>query len=240
MEEYRREFFENSAITQINREVWLDERGYLHRKDAPATIGYYRSGKIRYKKWYSHGKRHRTDGPAVIRYYTDGTVEEESWFIDDILYPYNKEYHKNGVLKKIVYHNKNGDIHKEDGPARLDYDDKGNLLLECWYRNSNFYRIGGPAYTRFYENGNPKYELWLNEKSVQIKEIEYDEYGNKEESWKNNGADRLIETPKTDIELLASINKVLFVKIHENHSVFIRDWIKKNRKDFVEKYFVLF
>jgi len=59
------------------------------------SIGYYRSGNIRYELWHKEGDRsypHREDGPTYIVYYESGEKNYEEWCV-------------------------NGKLHKIDGPA---------------------------------------------------------------------------------------------------------------------------
>jgi len=83
--------------------------------------------------------------PKII-YYDDGSVKEKKWY-------------------------KDGKIHKDDGPAVIEYDPEGNILLEYWYKNGNklseyWYKDGkmhkddGPAKKMYNAAGALTGEQW--------------------------------------------------------------------------------
>jgi antitoxin component YwqK of YwqJK toxin-antitoxin module len=73
-----------------------------------------------------------------------------------------KYYRLENGGKKIIgklreeWFNKNGRLHREDGPARIWYYENGNPKHEDYYKNGKHHRENGPADTWYYENGNIK------------------------------------------------------------------------------------
>lgn len=65
---------------------------------------------------------------------------------DDEYYEYKKfkdhyicYFYEHNKLSSIIYFNYLEKIHREDGPARIDYDTNGGILNKSYWLNSEFY-----------------------------------------------------------------------------------------------------
>jgi len=54
----------------------------------------------------------------------------------------------------------NGVKHREDGPAVIHYNDDGSIQYEVWYINGVKHREDGPAYIDYYKDGSIYLEEW--------------------------------------------------------------------------------
>jgi antitoxin component YwqK of YwqJK toxin-antitoxin module len=127
--------------------------------------------------WHKDGRFHRdNDLPAIIMNNGD-----KYWYINgvpnrlDISLPFieksNGEKHyilENGgerIISKIEeeWLDKDGEFHREDGPAEIWYCENGNILSEKYFLNNKLHREDGPALIGYFENGNLEYEgYYLN------------------------------------------------------------------------------
>jgi hypothetical protein len=120
--------------------------------------------------WHKNGLLHRdNDMPSIIMNNGDNY-----WHINgvpnrlDVSLPHiemsNGEKHyilENGG-KKIIsplkeeWFNKDNKLHREDGPAYIEYyeNENGNIWREVYYINGNIHREDGPACIYYYENEN--------------------------------------------------------------------------------------
>ena len=153
------EFNNRSTCTtdSYSNKMWRNKDGQYHREDGPAVE--YSSGT---KKWHVNGQRHRIDGPAVERadgskewhlngklHRTDGPAIEGSdgskeWFIEGKELT-EEEFNNRSTctidsdgIKK--WKNKEGQLHREDGPA-IEYADG----YKAWHLNGKRHRTDGPA-----------------------------------------------------------------------------------------------
>ena len=55
-----------------------------HRKDGPAMLKYYPSGKIKEHRYYIHDKLHNEDGPAILKWDEEGNVIGQLWYYNGI------------------------------------------------------------------------------------------------------------------------------------------------------------
>ena len=53
-------------------------------------------------------------------------------------------YHTNGKIKRAE-HYQDGVLHKEDGPALIEYNEQGEEILAVWYKQGNVHRSFFPA-----------------------------------------------------------------------------------------------
>ena len=59
------------------------------------------------------------------------------------------------------YYDENGNLNREDGPAVILYNNKGNVDTEMWYRHNLLYRKGEPALIYYSEDtGEPYWKVW--------------------------------------------------------------------------------
>jgi antitoxin component YwqK of YwqJK toxin-antitoxin module len=89
---------------------------------------------------------------------------EEEWLDKDGEFhredgPAYIRYNENGNIKYKSYFS-NNKLHREDGPASIQYYENGNIQCEYYYLNGKIHKEDGPAYTVYYENGNIKYEAY--------------------------------------------------------------------------------
>jgi len=80
-----------------------------------------------------------SDEPTEITYYNPSRQNQKRW--------------KNSA----------GELHRVDGPARIEYDLDGNLLAEVWHKNGLIHREDGSAYTFYYSDGSIESERWFYE-----------------------------------------------------------------------------
>lgn len=70
-------------------------------------------------------------------------------------------------MVKFVSYNINGVDHREDGPAKIWYNEDGSIELEEWYINGECHRESGPAVTTYDNCGNIIEEsFYLNDAEV--------------------------------------------------------------------------
>jgi hypothetical protein len=70
-----------------------------------------------------------------VRRRSDGSVEEESWHLS-------------------------GKLHREDGPAWIQYRPDGSVLLVAWHLDGKFHREDGPARIHYRQDGSVELESW--------------------------------------------------------------------------------
>jgi antitoxin component YwqK of YwqJK toxin-antitoxin module len=142
--------------------VMYTKNGKRHREDGPAVLRYWNSsGLVMVKEYYVEGKRHREGGPAEIWYKEDGTLKYESFYVDG--YPRDCEkgalyidYHKNGNVRVETY-KRDGDLHREDGPALKYYQKDGTPYREMFMKSGTRHREDGPAILHFGDRGEVTY-----------------------------------------------------------------------------------
>lgn len=73
-----------------------------------------------------------------------------------------------GKLDWENYRNKNGNLHREDGPALIWYFVNGNIDIQEYWINGKLHKIDGPAKISYsYNNDRIKdKEYWLNGKEI--------------------------------------------------------------------------
>lgn len=98
--------------------------------------------KLKRIEWYCNDDlQSMNDNPAVIDYYRDED-EENVWMIEYYNEGYKDrksgpavvEYNKEGVVLVYEYW-KEGNMSREDGPALIEYDDNGKKKVEQWWLN---------------------------------------------------------------------------------------------------------
>jgi antitoxin component YwqK of YwqJK toxin-antitoxin module len=192
------------------------QNGQLHRDDGPAHIVENLKNNCREESYYRNGKLHRDDGPAVIEFHNNRPIRAYC-FRDGIRHPEDEpqlaiiqfhlpdqpkqapgedrppdgysrktnsdgaiiqEYRQNGQLHRedgparILTHPhegvteeyyRNGRCHREDGPACLQRLANGIVVTERWGRNGELHRENGPAWIDRHENGIVLSERWFHE-----------------------------------------------------------------------------
>jgi antitoxin component YwqK of YwqJK toxin-antitoxin module len=146
-------------------ETTKNKLGLLHSYDDKPSLTY--NGDL---YWHKDGLLHRdNDLPSIIMNNCD-----KYWHINgipsrlDISLPYiemsngYKEYRLENGGKKIIskieeeWLDKDNKRHREDGPAKINYYENGNIKREGYYLNGKRYREDGPSIMEYYENGNIK------------------------------------------------------------------------------------
>ena len=70
------------------------------------------------------------------------------------------KYYKNGNIEYEEWMLPNGDHHREDGPAKIWYNEDGSKDYEHWFNNGKWHREEGPSYINWHEDGNIICEIW--------------------------------------------------------------------------------
>lgn len=135
-------------------EYYQDQK--LHRENGPAFIMYNEDGIIIEKKWYIHGELRR-----ILEHSFDENCDSrcDSWY--DTWYK-NGEIHRDdgpALIEKVEILSyktnleawyQNGKLHREDGPAQIS-SDEDDELLQKWYADGELHRLDGPAYIYSYK-----------------------------------------------------------------------------------------
>ena len=119
------------------------------------------------------------------------TLYKTDTLIDGIKYNPPSKINNYGYAIVLTWKNENGHFHNENGPARISYNQNGNVKYKSWYINGQCHNENGPAFIEYYPNGNVEYKSWFingkrhNENGPAY--IEYDQSGNiiKQEYWEN-------------------------------------------------------
>jgi hypothetical protein len=90
-----------------------------------------------------------------------GVVTDEQYLVDGQLHRNPSEgparTQRSAETGKLIaeYFYANGKLHREDGPAKLEYFISGALAEEAWYRHGAMHRIPeeGPAFVQLAPNG---------------------------------------------------------------------------------------
>ena len=101
------------------------------------NIYYWPNGNKQFEVYMIDNKYHREDGPAKIYYHENGNIRCKIYYIDDHI---TKRffYYENGQLEQEDYWINNPDypdheigiLHREDGPARIQYHENGIIKKE--------------------------------------------------------------------------------------------------------------
>ena len=67
----------------------------------------------------------------------------------------------------------NGDYHREDGPAFIEYNRDGSIHWESYWSNDERHREDGPAWINYHRDGSLRKEsYYLNNKAYNKKDYE--------------------------------------------------------------------
>lgn len=81
-------------------------------------------------------------------------------YLDIETFERNKEHlFKSKTIRSLDYYNSNK-IHRDNGPARIDYNEDGSKYSEAWYKLDLIHRDDGPAYILYDEEGEPALKRW--------------------------------------------------------------------------------
>lgn len=155
--------------------IWTDEKGRPHNSEwSPSMI--FENGEVRY---YKHGLLHSDLFPSV----ENSQEKIYDYYIYGNKVSYDEFIRYRAALKEIAFLDTEGEFHRENGPARLLFNEDGTFRRENWihgslhdenmpavldgngsfeYRKNGFlHRENGPA--RWDAESN-KIEFWLNGK----------------------------------------------------------------------------
>lgn len=139
------EVLTNPSTGAVDRELWRNTSGNLHRLgDLPAYVKYNQTtGQPTYMRWHDkEGRQHRDgDQPAivVVSPETGSVIAESYWWHDQ--------------------------IHRaSEKPARIDRTPSGQVILQEYYRRSKLHREDGPAVEEFCPDSGElvRAEFWRN------------------------------------------------------------------------------
>lgn len=69
--------------------------------------------------------------------------------------------HPNGDIKLKRWYNKNGKLHRDDGPALIRYKNN-KILYKKWYKNGKLHKENGPAYIDMVNS----HTVWFNKGQI--------------------------------------------------------------------------
>jgi hypothetical protein len=155
--------------------------------DDPNIIQYNPNGTLDYVAWTNeHNVLHKTHGPGIIVYEKIRTSYDMSYTArinngimgglndenPDMVY-YGKNYLEkcwvepkaitvNDLVHDGSFSNFLSDIeyHRVGGPAHIECDAAGNVVIESWYDHGELSNENGPAVVTYYSNGVLKSEEW--------------------------------------------------------------------------------
>lgn len=98
----------------------------------------------------------------------------------------------------------NGKLHKEDGPAVIEYREDlfSSLCKHSYYFNGKLHRLDGPASIIYYRNGNPKCKEWYRNG------IPYNKNGPTNISYRKNGTMKFRKYQGQGWERIPKIRKI--------------------------------
>lgn len=90
------------------------------------------------------------DKPSYIRYHKNGNIACERWKIEGKYYQRSSEYpneinyYENGNIESERWKDQNGNIHRVDKPAFIEYDkNTGKIILENYMNHGNLHNYNG-------------------------------------------------------------------------------------------------
>lgn len=109
-------------------------------------------------RWYKKERGMKmNDGYVKKEYYLEGQ--------------FKTEYYEDGQLKKEEWY-KNGVLHRENGPAVVNYWLGKKKYLEEWYKGGQLHREDGPALVEYNEEGQKiTEEYYLNGEKVEKEDL---------------------------------------------------------------------
>lgn len=149
--------FKNSVLEM---EEWFFN-DVLHRdNDLPVRIIYYQNGNKQDEFWLKHGIYHRENGPAQISYFSNGNIKQKVWWYNNNRVNVDKEQPTSIYFYDNPFSSKKEEIwysflyakHRENRPALIAYYESGNVSLESWYKNGEFFREDDkPATVQYFD-----------------------------------------------------------------------------------------
>lgn len=80
------------------------------------------------------------------------------------------EYYRNKRIKKEIYY-KNNRIHRENGPAVIHYYKNGNIKSYVYYLDNKIHRTYGPAMIEYTANGDLFSLNWVHKNKFYFYEV---------------------------------------------------------------------
>jgi len=132
---------------EIIGQYWLVD-GKLHREDGPAIL--HDEGDTTQSYWVQDGLPHRGDGPAFV-FEDDDEIIEQRWFRHGKpgrpdAGPDVERIEVRGLdpLQVSEWHDGDGELHREDGPAQIRKSMSGKTE-QTWYRHGVIHDDDGPV-----------------------------------------------------------------------------------------------
>lgn len=157
-----------SSIRDGNKFTWMVDGNY-HRKDGPALDVPKR------QQWSLRGVMHRDpkDGPAATMWFDDSRqmLHSEQWVYNNMNVPgpdgfSYRSYYATGVVQAEFcdineYGSPRSILHREDGPALINYYDNGQIKEKRYMSNGKAHRTTGPAWIDFNKDGSVDDIAWF-------------------------------------------------------------------------------
>lgn len=108
-------------------------------------------------------------------YYLNGSVDEKIYYKNGIIHredgPAIIEYYPEGEIRSETYF-MNGNRHRSDDlPAKLWYGRKGNIREKVYYKNGKMHRVYGPSIIEYFGSGDIRYNMWHYNNEEYIEEV---------------------------------------------------------------------
>ncbi len=144
------EYYENGNI--YCEHYYINNK--LHNENGPAIIKYYNNGNIHIKKYYLNDKLYNENGPVIIDYYRNGSkyYEEFNSKTESITI----SYYSNGNKKFEEY------LDRVNSRKQLiSYYENGNIFAKYYYFNRQLHNENEPAIIKYNENGTKHHEEYF-------------------------------------------------------------------------------
>ena len=168
----------NMGRYSLNEKVQIRTKNIFLKESIELKETYYNyfHKTIRYK--LPNGELHdplsndNGDEESAYMKYSKRQVEDDYKLIEKKWYKNGEKHREDGPARIRYYENGNKDeeewlkdnkTHREDGPAWILYDPNRNNMEERWYLDNKIHREDGPAKIKYYENGNKKEEWWYKD-----------------------------------------------------------------------------
>lgn len=119
---------------------------FLHNIEFPALIEFYQNGKVKKLMYlvrvvFQRDQYDGKDQPVILTFYENGDIYKKEYMfnyaryrepINGIDQPAILEYYPGNKIKKLIYYYE-GKIHRENGPAIVEYNIEGDITSEEYY-----------------------------------------------------------------------------------------------------------
>lgn len=132
---------------------YFDDDGLLHNESGAACIRDYGLGStVIYEEFWIHGKR-RLDRSSLVIMRKD---------------PYTKQ--------SEIYLNQSNKVHREDGPATVEYYVDGSICTETYNQDDRLHRLDGPAWISYSETGKIYYKYYYFNGAMKPSYVDEDDW----------------------------------------------------------------